>query len=91
MHEVLRTSEQSPFVSNLVVQRHFPDRIESVLNRTRRTVTPAGVSEAAIGGADELAALFEGVFAIEVPEIEAVWDKAGWPAGRRSDEQGRVA
>jgi len=81
MHEVLRTSAQSPFVNNLVVQRHFPDRIESVVNRTRRTVTPEGVREAPIAGAGELAALFEGVFAIEVPEIEAVWDKAGRASG----------
>ena len=81
MHEWLRTAEQSPFRSNLVVQRHFPDRIESVLNRTRRTVTPNGVSEAQIAGADELAGLLERVFAIEVPEIDAVWDKAGQASG----------
>jgi N-hydroxyarylamine O-acetyltransferase len=80
-HDWLRTTEQSPFVNNLVVQRHFPDRIESVLNRTRRTVTPAGVTEQPIGGAGELAALLAGTFAIEVPEIDAVWDKAGRASG----------
>ena len=52
-----------------------------MLNRTRRTVTPNGVSEAPIAGADELAGLFERVFAIEVPEIDAVWDKAGQASG----------
>jgi len=81
MHAVLRTSDQSPFVNNLVVQRHFPDRIESVINRTRRTVTPGGVHEKAIGSAAELGALFERVFAIDVPEITAVWDKAGQASG----------
>jgi N-hydroxyarylamine O-acetyltransferase len=81
MHEWLRAAAQSPFVNNLVVQRHFPDRIESVLNRTRRTVTPDGVREQPIGSAGELAGLLEGLFAIEVPEIEAVWDKAGQASG----------
>lgn len=81
MHEVLRRDAGSPFVNNLVVQRHFPDRIESVLNRTRRTVTPAGVVEAPIESADELAGLFESVFALEVPEVAAVWDKAGRASG----------
>ena len=64
-----------------MVQRHFPDRIESVINRTRRTVTPAGMTEVAIGDADELGALFAEVFAIEVPEVAAVWDKAGRASG----------
>lgn len=81
MHEVLRTTERSPFRNNLVVQRHFPDRIESVINRTRRTVTPAGVTEAPIASAAELAALLEGTFFLDVPEIEAVWDKAGQASG----------
>jgi len=81
MHDWLRAADQSPFLNNLVVQRHFPDRIESVINRTRRTVTPAGVREVAIASADELGALFEGVFAIEVPEVAAVWDKAGRASG----------
>lgn len=81
VHDWLRTTEQSPFVNNLVVQRHFPDRIESVINRTRRTVTPAGKTEQPISGADELAALLEDVFAIDVPQIDAVWDKAGRASG----------
>jgi hypothetical protein len=52
-----------------------------VINLTRRTVTPAGVNEQPITGAGELAALLEGVFAIEVPEIDAVWDKTGHSSG----------
>ena len=80
-HDWLRKAEQSPFANNLVVQRHFPDRIESVINRTRRTVTPAGVSEQPIASAEDFAAVLEGVFAIQVPEIGAVWDKAGQASG----------
>lgn len=81
LHDWLRSAEHSPFRSNLVVQRHFPDRIESVLNRTRRTVTPNGVRERPLASADELAELFEAVFAIEVPAVAAVWDKAGEARG----------
>jgi N-hydroxyarylamine O-acetyltransferase len=81
LHAWLREDVQSPFRGNLVVQRHFPDRIESVLNRTRRTVTPNGVAERPIAGADELAGLFERVFDIEVPEVGVVWDKAGEASG----------
>lgn len=81
VHGWLRQAEQSPFLNNLVVQRHFPDRIESVINRTRRTVAPGGVQERPIADAEELEALLEEVFAITVPEIEAVWDKAGRSSG----------
>lgn len=81
VHEWLRTTEHSPFINNLVVQRHFPDRIESVINRTRRTVTPAGVTERPIANANELAALFEDLFAIEVPHIDAVWEKCSRTSG----------
>ncbi len=77
VHGWLREAEQSPFLNNLVVQRLFPDRIEGIVNRTRRTVTPAGTSEQAIASADELAALLKGLFAISVPEIDAVWEKTG--------------
>jgi N-hydroxyarylamine O-acetyltransferase len=81
VHDWLRTAEQSPFRNNLVVQRHFPDRIESVVNRTRRTVTPAGVREQPIASAGDLAALFDAVFAIDVPGIDEVWDKTGRASG----------
>ncbi|WP_176594292.1 arylamine N-acetyltransferase [Sphingobium sp. EM0848] len=71
----LREAEASPFRTNLVIQRHFPDRIEAVRNATRYTTTPRGVSERPIRDAEEFTALLDGVFQIVVPCPEAVWDR----------------
>src|SRR5690349_22004073 len=35
----MRTDPASPFTGALAVMRHFPDRIESLVNRTRKTLT----------------------------------------------------
>ena len=65
----------SPFRNNLVVMRHFDGRIESIVNRTRRTVTGDGMTTEAMAGADDLAAALGGVFGLEVPDVAAVWAK----------------
>ena len=65
----------SPFRNNLVVMRHFDGRIESIVNRTRRTVTASGMTTQAMTSADDLAAALGGVFGLQVPDVAAVWAK----------------
>ncbi|MCS0497333.1 arylamine N-acetyltransferase [Ancylobacter sp. MQZ15Z-1] len=72
-HEMLIRDAGSPFLRNLVVQRHAPGRTEGIFNHTRRIVTDAGVEERPIADAREFARLMREVFQIEVPEPEAVW------------------
>ncbi|WBX83603.1 arylamine N-acetyltransferase family protein [Sphingosinicella microcystinivorans] len=71
----LMSDDGSPFRSNLVVMRHFEGRIESIVNRTRRTVTAGGMTTEAMSGPDDLAAALGGVFGLEVPDVAAVWAK----------------
>ena len=68
--------ESSPFRTNLVIQRHFPDRIESIFNTLLRTVSPQGVIERQITDFTEFASLIEDTFALDVPHLDAVWDRA---------------
>lgn len=70
----LLESEESPFAGNLLLQRHFPDRIESILNGMWRTTTPQGVVERPIGSAPEFAALLAGIFQIDEPRTDAIWE-----------------
>ena len=72
----LLDSAQSPFRTNLVIQRHFPDRVESITNTVRRTITPQGVTQQPIDGLDQFAELLERLFALDLPHMDAVWAQA---------------
>jgi N-hydroxyarylamine O-acetyltransferase len=78
----LRTQPHSPFTGALAVMRHFPDRIESLANRTRRTVTAAGVREWQIEDEAEFTGALGGLFALELPDVAALWAKTGEVAAR---------
>jgi N-hydroxyarylamine O-acetyltransferase len=78
----MRTDPGSPFTGNFVVMRHFPDRIESLVNRTRRTLTAAGVVEREIADAADFEAALRGVFALDPPDVAALWTKTGAVAAR---------
>lgn len=80
----LLESPDSPFTGALVIQRHFPDRIESVINTTWRTTTPQGMTERAIGTAEDFTALLTGTFELDEPEMDALWDRVRRRADQRS-------
>jgi N-hydroxyarylamine O-acetyltransferase len=67
--------QASPFVNNLVVQRHYPGRIETLRNRTRATISAAGVVETPVADAAALARTLAEDFRIAVPDVDALWDK----------------
>ena len=73
----MRTDPGSPFTGALAVMRHFPGRVESLVNRTRKTLTGAGVAEREIADEAEFAALLRGLFALELPDVPALWAKTG--------------
>ncbi|HEY2033110.1 MAG TPA: arylamine N-acetyltransferase [Rhizomicrobium sp.] len=71
----LQTAPISPFVQNLVVQRHVPHGLEILRGRTLRTVRADGISERVIANADELVATLKTVFALDIPDVATLWPK----------------
>lgn len=73
----MRTDPASPFTGALAMMRHFPDRVESLVNRTRKTLTAAGLAERELLSEPEFAAELAGTFALEHPDVPALWAKTG--------------
>lgn len=67
----------SPFTGTLAILRHFPDRIEALTNRTRRTVTAGGVTEREIADEADFAETLSGLFGLDLPDLPAIWAKTG--------------
>jgi N-hydroxyarylamine O-acetyltransferase len=72
---MLQTSPQSPFVQNLVAQRHTPDGLAILRGRTLRTITGQGVDTRTLADEGELLATLREVFTLDVPEVGALWPK----------------
>ncbi|MBS0471936.1 MAG: arylamine N-acetyltransferase [Proteobacteria bacterium] len=72
---MLQTSEQSPFVQNLVAQRHTADGIAILRGRVLRRLTPAATDECEIADAGELIRTLSDVFGLDVPEVATLWPR----------------
>lgn len=77
----LMENDASPFRTNLVIQRHFADRIESLVNATWRTISPQSVVERPVGDFSAFASLLENVFQIDPPRCEAIWSRVNENSG----------
>lgn len=73
----MRTDPGSPFTGNFVVIRHFPDRIESLVNRTRHTLTADGNATREIADQTAFETELSGTFALDLPDLPAIWAKTG--------------
>lgn len=71
----LQTAPLSPFVQNLVAQRHTAEGHAIIRGRTFSRVTPAGSTEREIASAGDLLATLRDVFTLDVPEVTALWPK----------------
>ena len=82
----MRTDPGSPFTGALAVMRHFPDRVESLVNRTRRTLTAAGLSERELTDEAAFAAELSDLFGLDLPDVPALWARTGavLAAGRQA-------
>lgn len=78
----MRTDPGSPFTGALAVMRHFPDRLESLVNRTRRTLTADGLTEWTLADEADFAEALGGLFALDLPDLPALWAKTGEVAAR---------
>jgi N-hydroxyarylamine O-acetyltransferase len=73
----MRTDPGSPFTGALAIMRHFPGRVESLVNRTRRTLTASGMAEREITGEEDFAGILGGLFGLDLPDVPALWAKTG--------------
>lgn len=73
--DFLQTSEQSPFVMNLVAQRHVPGGLAILRGRSLRKLTPAETQERVIEDAADLIATLKNVFGLDVPEVAELWPR----------------
>jgi N-hydroxyarylamine O-acetyltransferase len=71
----LQTSEASPFVQNLVCQRHTEDGIVILRGRVLRKVTPQTTQERTLQDADDLLQTLGTEFDLDVPEAVTLWPK----------------
>ena len=73
-HE-LQTSPQSPFVQNLVAQKHVGDEVLILRGRVLRRVRPSGFEDRLLGSADDLVEVLERDFGLPVPEAATLWPR----------------
>ncbi|MBV9992446.1 MAG: arylamine N-acetyltransferase [Alphaproteobacteria bacterium] len=71
----LQTEDWSPFVQNLVAQRHTPEGLVVLRGRVVRKVTPAGCTDRILDNADELVRFLDEAFAIREPEAASLWPR----------------
>jgi N-hydroxyarylamine O-acetyltransferase len=71
----LQTEEWSPFVQNLVAQRHTPDGLIVLRGRVVRTITPEGHKDRLLDSAEELVRFLDEAFELRMPEAAALWPR----------------
>jgi N-hydroxyarylamine O-acetyltransferase len=71
----LQTAPASPFVQNLVAQRHTADGHAILRGRIMSRVTPEAATERVLSDADDLVATLQDVFDLDVPEAAMLWPK----------------
>ncbi len=71
----LQVSAASPFVQNLVVQRHFDGGLAMLRGRVLKHIRGDEVRETLVESADELVAVLLREFDLDVPEAGALWPK----------------
>ncbi len=73
--DLLQTSEESPFVMNLICQRFVDDGYQIQLGRVSKHVTGKGVETWLLNSADELVDRLRRDFDLDVPEVKSVWSR----------------
>jgi N-hydroxyarylamine O-acetyltransferase len=69
----LQTAPESPFVQHLVLAHHTEAGLVTLVDRTLREITAAGIERRLIEDAGELVETLQRRFGIEVPEAAGLW------------------
>lgn len=76
----LQTDPDSPFRRNVVVQRHGPRGLDSLINATRMRLADGRLQESPVVAADDYEATLRDGFGLSVPDVPAIWARLGEPA-----------
>jgi len=71
----LQTDPNSPFVRNIVCQRHLPGKFAFLVGRVLKTFTDVDASERTIASAEEYVTTLAGIFGLHVPEAAELWSQ----------------
>lgn len=71
--EFLQTNPASPFVQNLVCQRHTKAGLSILRARVLKKLTAKSTTEHLVASADELIEILKSEFDLDVPEAAALW------------------
>ena len=71
----LQTVPSSPFVRNVVCQRHLPGKFMFLVGRVLKTFTDADATEQTIASAEEYVDTLADSFGLRVPEATELWSK----------------
>lgn len=71
----LQSDPTSPFVINAVLQRHFPDRVESLAGTIHTVFTDEGAKPRTIADGADYAATLRERFGLDLAEAERLWPR----------------
>lgn len=71
--EWLQTDPESPFTLNLVVQQRQGDAHHTLRGRVYSSASPRGTDRQELADADELVALLQARFGLDLPEVASLW------------------
>jgi N-hydroxyarylamine O-acetyltransferase len=71
----LQSAPTSIFVHNAIVQRHTPEGIVLLRNRTLRRISPDGAEERLVDGPAEYVAILQDVFGLDLPQAADLWPR----------------
>ena len=77
----LEKDPSSPFVLNAIAQRHFPDRLESLVGRTHSVLSADGERVAHVRSAEEYAHLLRNVFQLQIRDPAPLWARVSRASG----------
>ncbi|HEX8533211.1 MAG TPA: arylamine N-acetyltransferase [Allosphingosinicella sp.] len=77
----LEKDPASPFVCNAIAQRHFPDRLESLVGRTHSVLTAEGERVEEVESAEEYARLLRDVFQLQIRDVAPLWARVSRASG----------
>jgi N-hydroxyarylamine O-acetyltransferase len=69
----LQTDPGSPFVRHAIIQRSFPDRMETLTGRRYSILTAAGEGVTEIGDRAAYERIARAHFGLVIPDLEAIW------------------
>jgi N-hydroxyarylamine O-acetyltransferase len=71
----LQTAPESPFVQNLIEQRHSPQGLTVLRGRVLKHALPDRENERLLESADDLVAVLKDEFDLDVPEAAGLWPR----------------